>query len=183
MPGDGVRVVRFPGSPSILDPVSGASRTVTSERDLVHVLRRAASDVNTLYIVTDEDAPWCCSFAPNVLVVASPDSAIESMRSLGRLAVRPSQPCQCPRNRVSGRVPETALVGSRLWWDSCQCLQNPVSGRVPETALVGFRSFKFPCRAVCLKPVFSDWGPGRVRVGSSDENPGMGARFRNTARH
>ncbi len=182
MPGDGVRVVRFPGSPSILDPVSGASRTVTSERDLVHVLRRAASDVNTLYIVTDEDAPWCCSFAPHVLVVASPDSAIESMRSLGRLAVRPSQPCQCPRNRVSGRVPETALVGSLLARPA-ECLQNPVSGRVPETALVGFRSFKFPCRAVCLKPVFSDWGPGRVRVGSSDENPGMGARFRNTARH
>jgi hypothetical protein len=91
MPGDCVRVVRFPGSPSILDPVSGASRTVTSERDLVHLLRQAASDVDTLYIVTDEDAPWCSSFAPHVLVVASPDSAIESMRSLGRLTVRPAE--------------------------------------------------------------------------------------------
>jgi hypothetical protein len=96
MPGDCVRVVRFPGSPSILDPVSGASRTVTSERDLVHLLRQAASDVDTLYIVTDEDAPWCSSFAPHVLVVASPDSAIASMRSLGRLTVRPSG---CPKIR------------------------------------------------------------------------------------
>lgn len=193
MPGDGVRVVRFPGSPSILDPVSDTSRTVTSERDLVHVLRRAASDVNTLYIVTDEDAPWCCSFAPNVLVVASPDSAIESMRSLGRLAVRPSQPCQCPRNRVSGRVPETALVGFLLWWDSCQCLQNPVSGRVPETAPVGFRPVKFPCRAVCLKPVFSvgvpvglgplmkipEWGPDSGTRRDTDVLPRQdGGRFR-----
>ena len=139
MPGDGVRVVRFPGSPSILDPVSGASRTVTSERDLVHVLRRAASDVNTLYIVTDEDAPWCCSFVPNVLVVASPDSAIDSMRSLGRLAVRPSQPCPTQENRVSGRVPETALVGSLLARPA-ECPQNPVSGRVPETSVFPMRS-------------------------------------------
>jgi len=82
-----VRVVRYPGTPTILDPVSGATENVTRIPDLVNALRLVSSETGPLYVVVAEDAPWCSSFYPNVLVTANVDGAIESMRKYGRIKV------------------------------------------------------------------------------------------------
>jgi len=48
-----------------------------------------------------------------------------------------------PQNPVSGRVPETALVGSLLARPA-GCPQNPVSGRVPKTSVFRWGSCDEP---------------------------------------
>jgi hypothetical protein len=83
-----IRVVRYPGTPTILDPVSGATENATRIPDLVNALRRVPSETGPLYVVVAEDAPWCSSFYPNVLVTANVDGAIESMRKYGRIKAR-----------------------------------------------------------------------------------------------
>ncbi len=40
-----IRVVRFPGNPTVFDPVTTCSTNISTERDLVYHLRQTASEV------------------------------------------------------------------------------------------------------------------------------------------
>jgi len=48
-----IRVVRFPGTPTILDPVTTSTATATTERELVQMLRQTESEVDACHPRTE----------------------------------------------------------------------------------------------------------------------------------
>ena len=52
-----IRVVRFPGTPTILDPVTTSTATATTERELVQMLRQTESEVDACHCHCTECHP------------------------------------------------------------------------------------------------------------------------------
>lgn len=70
-----IRVVRFPGNPTVFDPVTTSSTNIPTERDLVHHLRQTASEVNPNPIPLGSEPPYPVVVCTRFMIPSTPTPA------------------------------------------------------------------------------------------------------------